>query len=76
MIETLDRAPAGARVVIDAVDGPLGTRLAELGLLPGAEVEVVQTIPLGGPVVLDREGFLLAIRRDDARSIRIRGGAL
>ena len=40
MTETLDRTPAGARVVIDAVDGPLGTRLAELGLLPGAEVEV------------------------------------
>lgn len=72
MGDTLDRTPAGSRVLLEEVGGPLATRLAELGLVPGVEVEVVQAIPLGGPVVIDREGFLLAVRRGDARSILVR----
>jgi len=70
--DTLDRIPAGARVLLEEIGGPLGTRLAELGIVAGVEVEVVQAIPLGGPVVIDREGFLLALRRGDARAIRVR----
>jgi len=75
MPETLDRTPAGSRVRVERIDGALATRLAELGLVPGSEVEVVRTIPLGGPIVLDREGFRFAIRRVDAGAILVRGGA-
>lgn len=71
MPETLDRKPSGARVRIERIDGALATRLGEMGVVPGSELEVVRTIPLGGPVVLDREGFRFAIRRVDASSVHV-----
>lgn len=74
MPDTLDRVPAGDRVRVERIDGALATRLAELGLVPGADVEVVRAIPFGGPVVLDREGFRFAIRLTDAGSIHVRRG--
>ena len=74
MSETLDRAPAGTRVRVERIDGALATRLAELGLVPGSEIEVVRAIPLGGPIVLDRGGFRFAIRRVDAQAIEVKGG--
>jgi Fe2+ transport system protein FeoA len=76
MSEPLDRIPTGRRVRIERIDGALAARLAELGLLPGCEVEVVRAVPLGGPIVLDRRGFRFAIRRRDAASITVgKGGA-
>jgi ferrous iron transport protein A len=74
MSETLDRAPAGTRVRVERIDGALATRLAELGLVPGSEIEVIRAIPLGGPVVLDRGGFRFAIRRTDASVITVSKG--
>jgi Fe2+ transport system protein FeoA len=72
MFDSLADVPAGQRVVIDAIDGPLRTRLEELGLAAGVSVDVVQTIAMGGPVILDRQGFVFAVRRADAASIRVR----
>ena len=74
MSESLDRIPAGARVLVEEVDGALATRLAELGIAPGSELEVLRAISLGGPVVLDRGGFRFAIRRSDAASITVSKG--
>ncbi len=74
MSETLDRTPAGARVRVERIDGALATRLAELGVVPGCDLEVVRAIPLGGPIVLDREGFRFAIRREDAGAVQVTGG--
>lgn len=71
MSEALDRKREGARVRIERIDGALATRLAELGLVPGSEVEVVRAIPFGGPLVLDRDGFRFAIRRVDAAAVQV-----
>jgi ferrous iron transport protein A len=71
MAETLEQVPPGARVRIERIDGALASRLAELGLVPGSRVEVVRSIPFGGPLVLDREGFRFAIRRVDAEEITV-----
>lgn len=76
MVETLDRVPAGGRVRIERIDGALATRLAEMGLVPGSEVEVVRAIPFGGPIILDHEGFRFAIRRVDAGAIQVTSHAV
>ena len=68
----LSEVPAGRRVVLQSLPGGTGLRLAELGFLPGATVEVRQRVALGGPVVLGRAGFVVAVRRDDAAGIRVR----
>lgn len=52
--------------------GLIRRRLQDLGLLPGAAVEVVMTSPMGDPIALRVRNTTLAIRRDDARHIRVR----
>ena len=52
--------------------GLIRRRLQDLGLLPGAAVEVVMTSPMGDPMALRVRNTTLAIRRDDARRIRVR----
>jgi len=50
----------------------MGLRLAEVGVFPGAEIEILQSIPFGGPVVFERQGFVLALRRGDAEAVQVR----
>lgn len=44
-------------------------RLMELGLVPGAEFEVVRVAPLGDPVEICIEGAHLALRRRDGAGV-------
>ena len=41
-------------------------RLRSLGLVPGTQIEVVRTAPLGDPLELKLRGFRLAIRAREA----------
>ena len=70
----LDGVP-GRPLKIRSVDGPLATRLAEIGLAPGVEVAVVGAVAFGGPLILERAGFRVALRRDDARAVGVEGEA-
>ena len=47
------------------------TRLMEMGMLPGAVVEVVRLAPLGDPIDLKVRGYHLSIRKHEADMIRI-----
>lgn len=46
-------------------------RLMEMGLLPGAEVELVRFAPLGDPIDIKVRGFHLSIRKSEARLIEV-----
>jgi len=46
-------------------------RLADMGILPGVEVEVLRRAPLGGPVEIALDGFALSLRRAEARSVEV-----
>ena len=73
MPESLADLPDGARGRIERIDGALATRLAEVGLVPGSDVEVIRALPWGGPVLLDHQGFRFAIRRSDAAAVFVKG---
>ena len=60
----------GARCKVGSCEG-IPCRLLEMGLLPGAEVEVTRYAPFGGPVCLRVQRCLLAIRREDASQINV-----
>ena len=60
----------GGRCVVGNCDG-LPCRLLEMGLLPGAEVEVRGFAPFGGPVCLRLQRCLVAIRKEDASQIEV-----
>lgn len=46
-------------------------RLRELGLTRGCRVRVTGRAPLGDPMMISVRGCQLAIRKDDAASIRV-----
>ena len=53
--------------------GPLGRRLLDLGLIPGAAVECVGRAPLGDPAAYLIAGAVIAIRRRDAACVLLEG---
>jgi len=58
---------------VDGVDGPDDERrrLLDLGITPGEELAVVQSVPLGDPLVVMVRGMRLALRRREASWIRV-----
>ena len=55
-----------ARITAVKADGDLGRRIRDMGLIPGAEVEVVGRAPLRDPVALRLPGFTLSLRNNEA----------
>ncbi len=73
---TLADLRKGARGFIEQVpvdDDGLAAELAALRLLPGEEVEVVQVVPFGGPLLVQTAGGLYAVGRGLARRILLVG---
>lgn len=70
---TLDLLPFGklGRVVSVAGQHPAARRLMEMGIVPGAVISVVRAAPLGDPLQIEIRGFHLALRRAEARGIRV-----
>jgi ferrous iron transport protein A len=64
----------GQRAIIDSIDaqGELGQRMRAMGLLPGAEIQVVGRAPLHDPVALRLKGFTLSLRNSEADYIAVR----
>lgn len=53
-------------------DEKLAKRLLALGCIEDTEVVVKTAAPLGDPIIINLRGFNLAIRKKDARNIRIK----
>lgn len=72
--DTLDRLPVGRRAAVDELRSPeeQRSRLLDLGFVPGAAVEALQESPWGDPVAYLIRGAVIALRRSDARRIRVR----
>ncbi|MFK7847655.1 MAG: ferrous iron transport protein A [Rhodothermales bacterium] len=49
----------------------ISERLCEIGILPGAMIEVVRVAPLGDPIALRVKDCQIAIRRSEATLIDI-----
>jgi ferrous iron transport protein A len=58
---------------VDGIDGPDDERrrLLDLGITPGEELAVIQSVPLGDPLVVMVRGMRLALRRREASWIRV-----
>ncbi len=59
-----------SRVVNWSTENP-PARLLELGILPGAEIELVRYAPLGDPIDLKVRGYHLSIRKSEAALVRV-----
>lgn len=58
---------------VEGVEGPDDERrrLLDLGITPGEELSIVQSLPLGDPLVVKVRGMRLALRRREAAWIRL-----
>ncbi len=63
----------GQKAVITnvAAHGELGRRIRDMGLIPGAEIEVMGRAPLKDPVALRLKGFTLSLRNSEADYITV-----
>jgi Fe2+ transport system protein FeoA len=68
---TLDQLGIDVPARVRAVDtgDPVMLRLMEMGLVPGAPVQIRKMAPFGGPMELQVRDYLLSIRRDQARRL-------
>ena len=60
-----------ARIASVLADGELGRRIRDMGLVTGAEVEVIGRAPLRDPVALRLPGFTLSLRNNEADFILV-----
>ena len=69
----LRRLEPGQRAVITHIEaqGELGRRIRDMGLVPGAEVQVVGRAPLRDPVALRIKDFTLSLRNNEADHIQV-----
>lgn len=72
-MRTLDQLRVGehGRVTDVLGDDALVQRLMEMGLLDGAEVEVLAFAPLGDPIEVRLCDYRLSLRRNEAARIRV-----
>jgi ferrous iron transport protein A len=73
---SLADVPPGGRGRVASVEGAPAVvqRLQEMGLTSGTEVEVIRYAPLGDPMEIRLRGYLLSLRKSDARGVRLDGG--
>jgi len=60
-----------ARIARVQAEGELGRRIRDMGLVTGAQVEVVGAAPLKDPVALRLKGFTLSLRNNEADFIQV-----
>ncbi len=52
-------------------DGPIVQRLMEMGLVEGTAVKVVRVAPLGDPIEIEVNHYLLTLRKSEAAGVEI-----
>jgi ferrous iron transport protein A len=60
-----------ATVVKISTTGPLGRRLRDMGLVPGATLMVIGRAPLKDPVEIKIKGYNLTLRNNEADHILV-----
>ncbi len=51
--------------------GAVRRRLLDMGLVSGAEVEIVRVAPLGDPVEFTVKGYNLSLRKSEATNVTV-----
>ncbi len=54
-----------------SVKGTLGKRLREMGFVNGTSIKLERKAPLGYPLEVRIQGFSLALRKEEAESIKL-----
>lgn len=71
--QSLRSLKVGQRACIERInaEGELGRRIRDMGLVPGAQIEIVGRAPLKDPVAIRLKGFTLSLRNNEADFIQV-----
>ncbi len=71
MEKTLDLFKKGEKGVIKLVNGEgvIRKRLFDMGVTPGADVELVKKAPLGDPLEFKIRNYALTLRKSEAKNV-------
>ena len=79
MAETLrlSQLAVGASAVVREFpkQGAAFIRLREMGLLPGTQITLVRTAPLGAPIEIKVRGYHLTLRKTEAENVVVERGS-
>ena len=72
-VKTLNQLEPGERATIVKVggEGPVRRRILDMGMVSGAEIEVVRVAPLGDPVEFRIKGYNLSLRKSEAKNVQV-----
>jgi Fe2+ transport system protein FeoA len=72
MTQTLSKIKNGETVIVRHIEASsLKVKLMEMGLIEGKELRVLYRAPLGDPMAIDVEGYVLSLRNDEADLISV-----
>ncbi|MEE9311682.1 MAG: ferrous iron transport protein A [Planctomycetota bacterium] len=69
----LSEISVGSSALVTNVSGDavLQQRILEMGILPGQQVTVLRTAPLGDPIEVEVMGYSLSLRKSEAAYIEV-----
>ncbi|NLV16585.1 MAG: ferrous iron transport protein A [Syntrophomonadaceae bacterium] len=70
---SLKQLSPGDRAVVKQVTakGQIRRRIVDMGVVPGVEVEMERSAPLGDPVEIKIDSYHLALRKEEADAITV-----
>jgi Fe2+ transport system protein FeoA len=73
-LKALSELNVGKVAIVETLELPdeVGHHLMHMGFVPEARVIVIRRAPAGDPTVYAIDGFEIALRRETARSIKVR----
>lgn len=71
MSKFLSDIQSSKKVLVKNITGVDTTRLLEMGITPGAQIEVIRRAPLGFPMEIKIRGYLLSLRESEAKCIEV-----
>lgn len=68
---TLDLLEPGSKAKVIQITGrgPARRRILDMGMVPGAEIEVIRKAPMGDPLEFLVKGYNLSLRKAEAELI-------
>ena len=71
MSKFLSDIQSSKKVTVKNISGVDTTRLLEMGLTPGIQIEIVRRAPLGFPMEIKVRSYLLSLRESEAKCIEV-----
>ena len=72
-MKKLSEAVIGKTYIIDSInDNELAQKLLEMGCTPGEKIVVERKAPFNDPIAIFVSGFMLCLRKKDAKQIMVK----